>query len=81
MATFTLPRFHRRQEEAAELMRAGERLIESGVAAPVTDERLLSALGCERQARGVPVCTRGVGGVSAGTHPLAALMAKQPREE
>jgi hypothetical protein len=80
--TQILPRFYRTQEAADDHAKITRNLIESGEMAPDTlTSAGATAAGDERRLRGVPVQARGVGGTVLGTHPLAALMAKQPRDD
>jgi len=47
---------------------------------PTTHPTTSNAGGDWRALRGIPCIARSVGGTSPGTNPLAALLAKQPRQ-
>lgn len=69
-----LPRFTRSLEAMADQQRIARVILEAGPAEQPTTVSRATLAGDTRRLRGIPVCTRGVSGVSPGTDPLTCVI-------
>lgn len=69
-----LPRFSAQSEHIADERKIARILLESQSAELPASVARATLPGDTRRLRGIPICARGVGGVSPGTNPLAALL-------
>jgi hypothetical protein len=69
-----LPRFSASMQALADAQKIGRILLETGDPGPVRTVQRATLAGDPRRLRGIPVCARGVGGVSPGTNPLAEVL-------
>ena len=72
-----LPRFHATTERMEDERKIGRVVLDSECAEVPKSVARATLPGDTRRLRGIPVVCRGVGGVSPGTNPLAALMASE----
>jgi hypothetical protein len=74
-----LPRFYRHMQELEDLKRIGQILLEGGEVERESGLPLRrSADGHNRdRRRGLPMISKGIGGTSPGTNPLAAVLRKE----
>ena len=69
-----LPRFHATTERMEDERKIGRVVLDSQDAEVPKSVVRATLPGDTRRLRGIPVVVRGVGGVSPGTDPLAALL-------
>ena len=79
-----MPRFDAELERIADARKLATILLETAEVPPDSNGKVYrrSADGHNRdRRRGLPLITRGIGGASPGTDPVAALLAKEARGE
>ena len=69
-----LPRFHATTERMEDQRKLGRVLLEVGEREVTATVARATLPGDTRRLRGIPVCARGVAGVSPGTNPLAQVL-------